>query len=883
MRLFLICALLFASANGAFAANLPTPSNPKDKAMERKIEALLKKMTIEEKAGQVNQSGFGPFEKYMTSKTGLGHLVLQWGGGTTSTQAAAEVNRLQKLAVEKTRLSIPLLVGCDGILDARVADSVTFPQEIGMGSTWNPGLIQKVYSVISKELRAVGYGRTYTPNVGLARDPRFGRTGECYSEDTYLTTQMAIAAVQGLKDESLKTGIMATPKHYAAYDATDGGKDSSAIDISDRRLREVWLPPFRAAVDAGAGSIMCAYHAVNGVPVAANHYLLTDILRNEWGFDGFVVTDFVCIESLHNSQHVAESFDDAIKLAFEAGVDVHDHDMGDDFATRMAALVHKGTISEKVLDEAVRRTLRAKFKLGLFDNPYVDVEKASQTVGTKEHQQLSLQTARESIVLLKNDKEALPLKKDVASIAVIGPNADSLKNQCGVWVRDPQGYTSRMVTILQGIKSAVSPGTVVNYAKGCEVMAGSLSMTDIPILTAGSQAGWQAEYFNNKELEGTPVLTRIDAKVDFDWGNGSPAPEVNVDNFSARWTGRYTASCSGKHRFNLDVDDGVRLYVDDKLVMNAWPDHVGVTTALVEMQQGQQYELRVEYHESTGGAKCKLTMETPIAGEAGIAEAVVAAKQSSVAVVVVGDCPELNAEIHDRADLNLTGYQQQLVDAVYATGTPTVVVLVNARPLTINRIVDGIPAIVEAWNPGEQGGTAVAEVLFGDYNPGGKLPISFPYSVGQLPVNYNQEPGWHQSGDYCDGTPSALLYNFGFGLSYTSFKYSNLRLSKPEMGRDGQVEVSVDVQNTGQRAGDDVVQMYIHDPVASVVRPVKELKGFKRVHLQPGERQRVIIVLKADQLAFFNNAMKWVVEPGEIDIMVGGNSVELQSVKLTVK
>ena len=856
--------------------------------MERQIDTLIRKMTIEEKAGQVNQTGFGAYEEHVTSPAGLGHVVLQWGGGVTAAQAAEHVNRLQKIAKEQTRLGIPLLVGCDGIYDARVADSVTFPQQIGMASTWNPDLIRKVYSAISRELRAVGNGRTYCPNVGVARDPRFGRTGECYSEDTNLTTQMAVAAVRGLKGESLKTGVMATLKHYAAYDATIGGKDASGMDVSERSLREVWLPPFKEAVEAGAGAIMCAYEAVNGVPCAANKHLLTDILKNEWGFDGFVVTDYMCIENLHCGQHVTDTLDQAVKLAFESGVDVHDHDMGDDFAARLAGLVRKGFISETVLDEAVRRTLRAKFVLGLFDDPYVDPKKATQIVGCREHLDLSLQTARESIVLLKNAADMLPLAKDLRSIAVIGPNADDLTNQCGVWTKDPNGYTSRMVTVLQGIKNAVSPGTEVNYAEGCNVVFDTHSVTDVPVETAGAQAGWQAEYFNNKNLEGPPALVRVDKKLDFDWADGSPAPEVQPDGFSARWSGKFTASSTGTYRFSLSVDDGVRLFVNNDLVLDSWSpagnwqDRVGTTTASVNLESGRRYDIRVEYHESAGRAKIRLALESPVSGDAGIAEAVEAAKRSDLAVVVVGDCPELNAEAHDRADLNLTGHQDALVEAVYNTGTPVVVVLINARPLTINYIAQHIPAIVEAWNPGEQGGAAVADVLFGDYNPVGRLPITFPRSTGQLPVYYNQEPGWH-GGTYACGTPSGPLYPFGFGLSYTKFQYSNLRVSQQSMSVNGSVQVSVDVQNVGDRPGDEVVQMYIHDPVASVVRPAKELKGFKRVSLEAGEKRTVTLTLSADQLAFHNRDMKRVVEPGVIEVMVGPSSVELLTCVLEVE
>ena len=709
---------------------------------EHRVDELLKRMTIDEMAGQCNQGGFGPYEKYMRSKTGLGHLVMQQGGGIDSRKAAARANELQKIAVEETRLGIPLLIGCDGILDARVADATTFPQQIAMGATWNPDLVRRAYRVIAVEMRSVGYGRTYGPNVGIARDPRFGRTGETYGEDTYHVSRMAEAAVAGLAGPTLETGIMATPKHFVAYDATIGGRDSSGIDVSERTLREVWLPPFKSALDSGAGAVMCAYHAINGVPCAASSFLLTNVLRTEWGFDGFVVTDFMCVRSLWDRQHVAGSFDEASRIGFEAGVDVYDHDIDDDFAPRLARLVREGTIAMSILDRAARRTLRAKHRLGLFDRPYVDPEEATRIVGQPGHRELTLQVARESIVLLKNEGGLLPLAKDLGAVAVIGPNADSIKNQLGVWVKlvVPE-RASGVVTILQGIRGKVAADTLVHHVAGCGVMPGS------------------------------------------------------------------------------DED---------------------------------------------------------------IERAVEAARKSDVAIVVVGDSPDLNAETHDRADLDLTGHQDDLVKAVFEAGTPTVVVLVNARPLTINRIAETIPAIVEAWKPGERGGTAVAEVLFGETNPGGKLPISFPRSTGQLPVHYNLEPGWHAENYVC-GTPGSPLYPFGFGLSYTTFEYGDPRLTPASIGVSGKTVVSVDVMNTGARKGDEVVQLYVHDRVASMVRPRRELKGFKRISLEPGEKKTVNLALSADQLDFYNREMKRVVEPGVFDVMVGTSSADVKTVELEVR
>ncbi len=525
----------------------------------------------------------------------------------------------------------------------------------------------------------------------------------------------------------------------------------------------------------------------------------------------------------------------------------------------------------------MRRVLRAKFKAGLFDNPFVDPAAAVTKVGTKEHLDVALQTARESIVLLKNEGGLLPLRKDLKSIAVIGPNSDHIGYQLGVWTRYvAPAYEPRVVTVLKGISSAVSSGTKVTYVKGCDVLS-----TFQPVPDDAMPDGFKAEYFNNSNLSGTPALVRTDKRIDFDWGEGSPAPEVNPDNFSVRWTGEFTAPAAGSYQFGLDVDDGVRLFIDGKLIMDAWADHVGRTDASIEFAAGQRCEIKVEYHETAGQAKAHLSIASSALAGAEIAKAVEAAKNAEVAVVVVGDCPEINSEGHDRADLNLTGHQNDLVNAVLATGTPTVVVLVNGRPLTINDIAAKVPAIVEAWNPGEQGGTAVAEVLFGDYNPGGKLTITFPRSTGQLPVYYNYEPGWHAAG-YCDGTPASPLYPFGFGLSYTTFEFSAPTLSSAKMKPDGKVDVSVDVTNTGARRGDEVIQLYIHDKYASRVRPVKELKGFKRVSLDPGEKKTVTFTLAGDDLAFYNPEMKRVVEPGTFDIMVGGSSVDVKTVALEV-
>jgi beta-glucosidase len=842
-------------------------------AIERRVEELLGRMTVEEKAGQVNQGGFGPWRESMVSPTGLGHLVRQ-NDDTPAARAVAKANETQKLAREHSRLGIPLMLGADGIVDARVIEAVTFPQQMAMGATWDPSLVRDVYAAIGREMRAVGYARTYTPNLGLARDPRFGRAGECFSEDPWLTARLGVAAVEGLQ----AGGVMATIKHYAAYDATTGGKDSTAMDVSERTLRDVWLPPFKAAVDAGAGSVMCAYHPVNGVPCAGNRHLLTEILREEWGFDGFLVTDYMCVRSLWDRQHVVESFDDAIRLAFESGVDVYDHDMDGAFTGRMVALVQSGALPEAVLDRAVRRVLRAKLRAGLFDEPFADPTTAARVVGCAEHRAIALRAAVESLVLLKNGGGLLPLKDGLSSIAVIGPNADNPTNQLGVWTKGVPGEPE-VATILRAIRDRVSPRTAVRHARGCAIV-GELRPLPDGMVTTPEGPGFHAEYFDSPDLSGSPVQARTDPAVEFNWGLGPACPGVTAGRFSVRWTGLLHAPVTGTYRLAVESDYGYRLFIDDVMVVDKWESYVGAHIASLELSEGRECRLRLEYRSAGSCYRIALRADCPEDAGPRIAEAVALARASDVAVVVIGDTPVLNGETHDMADLSLPGAQVELVKAVAATGTPTVVVLVSGRPYAIGPVVQAAGAVVEAWNPGVEGGLAVARVLFGDECPGGRLPVSFPRNAGQVPVYYDQEPGWH--GFYACGTPETPLYPFGFGLSYASFAYGAPSLSADTIAADGEVTVSVDVTNMGGRRGDEVVQLYVHDAVSSVVRPMKELKGFSRVTLEPRETRTVDIRLRAEDLACHDQRGKRILEPGAFDVMVGGSSVSLQTVSLRV-
>ena len=698
-----------------------------EQPIDKRVEDLLGRMTLEEKVGQMCQySGFSEEREVLVKEGRVGSFLNVLGAENT--------NKVQRMAVEHSRLGIPLIFG----LDVIHGYSTIFPIPLGLASCWDPDTVRKGASIAAAEAASEGIHWTFAPMVDIARDPRWGRIAEGAGEDPYLGSAMARALVEGFQGQDLADPdtIVACPKHYVAYGGAEGGRDYNTVDISEGVLREIYLPPFKAAiVDARAGTIMSAFNDLSGVPASANRYILTFILRKEWGFDGFVVSDWNAIRELL-SHGIAATPTEAAKEAVNAGVDM---DMeGDVYQKNLVRLVREGEVSEGTIDEAVRRILRIKFMLGLFDRPYVDPERASQVIQSRENLEAALELARRSIVLLKNEEDLLPLKKEIESIAVIGPLADDRDAPLGSW--SCQGNPKDVVTVLDGVKSRVSPETTVCYAKGCEI------------------EGASTEGFEN---------------------------------------------------------------------------------------------------------------------------AVRTAKESDVAIVVVGETREMSGEAASRSSLDLPGVQEELVKAIYETGVPLVEVLLNGRPLSISWSAEHVPAILEAWFPGIQGGYALADVIFGNYNPGGKLPVTFPRTVGQVPIYYNHKnTGRPPSSDrwsskYLD-IPSTPLFPFGHGLGYTEFEYSNLQINPKRIKPSGKAKISVEVENTGDCRGDEVVQLYLRDVVASVTRPVKELKGFERITLAPGEKKTIVFTLTPEQLSFINRDLKRVVEPGIFEVMVGKSSEDIQ-------
>jgi len=716
----------------------PTSHSQGPRDVEQRVNALLAQMTLEEKLGQLQQldgEGNGDFRPEHLDLIRKGLL-----GSTLNVRGAQRTNQVQRVAMNESRLKIPVLFGFDVIHGYRTI----FPIPLGEASSWDPALAERSAAVAAQEANNVGLRWTFAPMVDIARDPRWGRITEGSGEDPFLGAAFARARVRGFQgdDYGAADKILACAKHFVAYGAAEGGRDYNTVDLSENTLREIYLPPFKAAVDAGVGTLMSSFNAINGVPASANAFTLTKVLRDEWKFDGFVVSDYTSVRELIN-HGIAGNEEESAAAALNAGVDMEM--VSRSYNQFGPQLLKQNKLSNATIDEAVRRILRIKFRLGLFDRPYTDEARESNAFLRPESLRLAREIAGRSMVLLKNDREALPLNKNVGSIAVIGPLADDRRAPLGWWAGD--GKEENTVTPLAGIKAKVSTHTRVGYAKGCDVLGES---------TAGFQ------------------------------------------------------------------------------------------------------------------------------------EAVDLAKGSDVAIVFVGELHEMVGEAASRASLDLPGRQMELVQAIHATGKPTIVVLVNGRPLSVGWIVNNVPAILESWMGGTQSGNAIADILFGDVNPGGKLPVTVPRSVGQVPIYYNHmntgrppEAQNRYTSKYFDA-PWTPLYPFGYGLSYTTFKISKPQLSAPRISANGKLTVSVEVENTGRRAGDEVVQLYIRDVVATMTRPVKELKGFLRVSLQPGEKRRVEFVLGPEQLGFWNREMCYVVEPGEFQVMVGANSVDVNAATFQV-
>jgi len=706
----------------------------KSKSIELRVADLLKRMTIEEKVMQLCSIGDWMPDKKISENGKFSfkkaRKVLKHGMGQLSCilrhhppkKGAKLANDIQKFVMKQTRLGIPIIIHDECLHGLMAIQSTSFPQAIALASTWEPELVKQVAETIGKETRNRGIQQCLSPTVNITHDPRCGRTEETYGEDPYLSSRMGVAFVSGLQSQK----VVATPKHYVANFVSDGGRDSNAVHISERLLREVYFPAFKACVqEANALSIMVAYNSLDGIPCSANKWLLQDVLREEWGFKGFVVSDYSSVVHMYEKHKTAKNRAEAAKHGTEAGMDVELPSI--DCYDKLIDLAKAGRVSMNAINKNVSRVLWVKFWLGLFENPFVDPDSIEKICNCKKHRELALDTARKSIILLRNKKNILPLKKSFKSIAVIGPNAKNMPLG---------GYSTwdiKVISPLEGIKNRAPKNVKINFAEGCRIA--------------------------DKSKEG----------------------------------------------FN---------------------------------------------------------------------QAVEASQKSDVVIMCMGNTNQTEGEDRDRCNLNLPGVQEDLILEISKTKKPVIVVLINGSAITMMNWINKVQAVIEAWYPGEEGGNAIADILFGNTNPSGKLPITFPKTTGQVPLYYNYKPSGRQY-NYVDLKDKAqYLFPFGFGLSYTKFKYSNLIISPKKVPVNGEVTISVNVKNKGQIKGDEIVQLYIHDEYSSLARPVQELKRFKKITLKPGEMQKIQFTLGEKDLGFLNRHMEFVVEPGAFCVMIGSNSVE---------
>ncbi len=849
---FLIFGL---SACARKTSSLPAYKDP-DVPLEKRVDDLVSRLTLEEKVSQMMND-----------------------------------------APAISRLDIPAYnwwnEGLHGV--ARAGLATVFPQAIGLAATWDTDVMLRVAAAISDEARAKHHefvrrgqrglyqGLTFwSPNINLFRDPRWGRGMETYGEDPYLTGRMGVSFIRGMQGNDPKyLKVVATPKHYAVHSGPEPDRHAFDAVIDERDLRESYLPHFQACIEeAKAFSVMCAYNRYLGEACCGSSKLLTDILRKEWGFGGYVVSDCDAVNDIRTGHKLVQTPAEAAALAVKSGCDLN---CGSEYKSLVEA-VKKGLLSEKDVDTSVKRLFRARFKLGLFDPPtmvpYARIPYS--VVDSEPNRILALEAARKSIVLLKNDKDILPLPKNLKTIAVIGPNAADVEVLLGNY----NGTPSNPITPLRGIIDKVSPGTRVLYAQGCDWATNMPSLEVVPeaalVTTAGGKRipGLKAEYFQNRDLQGEPNFTRIDKEIDFNWWDGAPDKSFDPDNFGVRWTGEIVAPLTGTYELGAEGFNGFRLFLEDKMFVKfEGRHHPRKTYKSVDLVRGKAYKIRLEFFERSGDASIRLLWRVP--GKDFQKEAVEIARQADAVVLVLGLSPRLEGEEMDvpvegfaggdRLTLDLPAVQDDLMKAVVRTGKPVVLVLFNGSAVSINWASENVPAIVEAWYPGQAAGRAIADVLFGDYNPAGRLPVTFYRAAEDLPPfkDYSMKGRTYR---YFKGDP---LYPFGFGLSYTKFEYSNLILPKT-IKKNESLTVSVDVQNVGQRAGEDVVQLYVRDIEASVPVALRALQGFRRIYLNPGEKQTVEFRLNPEQLSLIDENLKRTVEPGYFEISVGGGQPGLK-------
>ncbi|WP_439506512.1 glycoside hydrolase family 3 C-terminal domain-containing protein [Sediminibacterium sp.] len=879
MRVLLFQVLLSICFSAhIFAQQLPIYKNPRYTTEER-VSDLIKRMTPVEKFWQLfmipgdlgkdpNQYKHGIFGFQVSAasmQAGVGQQLLQYNTKENALLLAQKINQIQRYFINETRLGIPFIPFDEALHGLVRSGATAFPQSIALAASFDTSLISAVSKAIAVETKARGIRDILSPVLNIATDVRWGRTEETYGEDPFLVKQMAANYLRNFES----AGIVTTPKHFIA-NVGDGGRDSYPIHLNESFLDELHFPPFKHAIQKiGSRSIMTAYNSVNGSASSANGWLLNKKLKQDWGFKGFVISDAGAVGGTTVLHHTTKDYPASSAAAIKNGLDVIFQTNYDHYKLFIPPFLD-GTIPQERIDDAVARVLKVKFELGLFDNPYVDESIAAKWVNSTLHKSLAKEAAVKATVLLKNTNSVLPLSNYAKNIAVFGK--DAVDARLGGY----SGPGNGVVNILEGIKSRANKEQQIFFFEGASVQSETFEVVSTPNLfidSALKSKGLKAEYYSSlipgESLQKSRFVNEINESYTF----MSPDSSITSDHYSIRYSGYLKAPNTGKFALALEGNDGFRLYLNNKLLINQW-DKISYRRATIEvlLEKGKSYQLKVEFFESKGNGKIKFLWKKSGGDSTNIKikQAIDLAKKADINIVVAGIH---EGEFQDRSSLSLPGNQEALIEAVASTGKPVIVLLVGGSAITMQKWMNKVSAIMMVWYPGEEGGNAIASLLYGDENPAGRLPISFPQSEGQLPLVYHHKPTG-RGDDYHDlsGEP---LFPFGYGLSYTQFQYSNLQFSKDTLSSNDEIKVSVDITNIGSKIGDEVVQLYVRQDLSTVATPVLALKAFKRVTIQPEKKETVEFTINPEMLTLINEEGKEVTEPGVFRIMIGPNSKAL--------
>ncbi len=849
----------------------------KSQAIQVRIDDLISRMTIEEKVKQLDMySGNDLTFDGRLSLDKAEDIFQNISIGSLHDyypESAEFSNEIQRYVMEKTRLGIPILFVEEALHGYQGVKGTAFPIPLGLASMWDIGLMEKIGDTVASEARSVGVHMVLSPVLGLAREPRWGRVQETYGEDPYLAAHNGVAFIKGLQKDDLTRddAVVAEPKHFGVHSIPESGKNTAPVSIGEREARTNFLYVFEKAFkEAGALGAMAAYHECDGIPAASDPWLLKDLLRDEWGFKGMVIADLGAIARLKTAHYTASDDKTAISDSIRAGLDMQFYDFTHEiFQQSIIKAVHDGTLDISHVDRAVTSVLYVKFSLGLFDNPYTNPTLKAERYHCEKFQQLALEAAHKSIILLKNDNDILPLNNEIKKIAIIGELADKLLLG---------GYSPKNVNGVSLVEASNNSDFEIEFVSAGLPISSFEDIDSRFLQTEKGETGLKIEYFNNTKLDGEPALTGIEKRLSHYWHNLSPIAGISNNNYSIRLSGYIIPELDGDYEFALIADDYARVTIDGEEIINNWNKEAVNEWSHYSLflQKGKHYNLKIEFAklEDFAGFKFLWKIVPKLEERDSIFEkAVIAAKAADVVILVTGEKEEETGEGKDKQNLDLNVINKQLISNISETGTPIILVLQNGRPLVLTEEIDRVDAILETWYAGEFSGQAILDIITGRINPSGKLPITFPASNGQIPLYYNQKKS--SIGSYVDGS-NKPLFAFGFGLSYSTFEYSDLSIEKSAIKSDESQKISLKIENTSYIKGREIIQLYLIDEISSVVTTKMQLRGFRSVELEPFEEKRIVFSLLPEDLSLWNREMKRVVEPGTFKVQVGAASNDIR-------